>query len=196
RDHVEDETVLFADRPKQLLPLTDFDFSRCRFAFFCTPPEVSAAHARRAMASGCTVIDVSRAFRLEKDVPLVAAEANSDSLTGSSSRLVASPSAEAVQLAAVLAPIQAAAGLRRVDVTTALAVSDRGRPGIAELAGQTAKLLNVQGIESHTFPAQIAFNLMACSDGPDVAAELRKILRDETLLVDNWSHYTSVFYGH
>jgi aspartate-semialdehyde dehydrogenase len=29
-----------------------------------------------------------------------------------------------------------------------------------------------------------------------VAAELRKILRDETLPVDCWSHYTPVFYGH
>ncbi|MDX9768431.1 MAG: aspartate-semialdehyde dehydrogenase [Ectothiorhodospiraceae bacterium] len=193
RDDVDGETVLFADRPKRLKPLAGFDFSRCRFAFFCTPTEVSAAHARRAAAAGCTVIDLSGQFRLDAGVPLVAADANAASATAG---LIASPSAEVVQLAAVLAPLQAAVGLRRVHVTTLLSVSDRGRAGVAELAGQTARLLNVQGIEPKAFPAQIAFNVLRQGDAPDVGAELRKVLGNPELVVESGSFHVPVFYGH
>lgn len=196
RDDVDDETVLFADRPKHLKPLGEFDFSRCRFAFFCVPPAVAAAHVQRAVDSGCTVIDVSAQFRLDTQVPLIAANANGFAIDGNGARLIAVPSAEVAQLAAVLAPIQAAVGLRRVCVTTMLAVSDRGRAGIAELAGQTARLLNVQKIESKMFPAQIAFNSMQQRDGPDIEGELRKVLSNRSLAVDSTSFYVPVFYGH
>ncbi|MET0378943.1 MAG: aspartate-semialdehyde dehydrogenase [Spongiibacteraceae bacterium] len=196
RDGVDDETVLFADRPKHLKPLGEFDFSRCRFAFFCVPPAVAAIHARRAAASGCTVIDVSGQFRLDATVPLIAADANAQTLDGSAATLIAGPSAEVVQLAAVLSPIQAAVGLRRVHVTTMLAVSDRGRAGIGELAGQTARLLNVQKIEAKIFPAQIAFNAMQQRDGPDIEGELRKVLSDAGLVVEFNGFYVPVFYGH
>jgi aspartate-semialdehyde dehydrogenase len=192
RDDVDGETVLFADRPKRLKPLAGFDFSRCRFAFFCTPPAVSVAHAQRAAAAGCTVIDLSRQFRLEAGVPLVAADANAACAVPG---LIASPSAEAVQLATVLAPLRAA-GLRRVHVTTLLAVSDRGRAGVAELAGQTARLLNVQGIESRAFPAQIAFNVLHQNEAPDVGGELRKVLDDDDLVIESDSFHVPVFYGH
>ncbi len=195
RDDVDDETVLYADRPKYLQPLSSFDFSRCRLAFFCVPPAVAAEHVLRAVASGCTVIDVSAQFRLEAQVPLIAANANAQAIDGTVS-LIAAASAEVAQLAAVLAPIQAAVGLRRVCVTTMLAVSDRGRAGIAELAGQTARLLNVQKIESKMFPAQIAFNSMQQRDGPDIEGELRKVLSNSSLAVDSTSFYVPVFYGH
>lgn len=191
----DDATVLFADRPSLLLPLDDFDFSQCRIAFFCTPAPVSAVHVRRAVASGCLAIDVSSQFRLDADVPLIAADANADTLT-SATMVIASPSAEAVQLASVLAPIQAAAGLKRVDVTNILAVSDRGRAGIGELAGQTARLLNAQGIDPKTFPAQIAFNSMAQKPESQLGQELRKILGNSALVVDSSGHYVPVFYGH
>jgi aspartate-semialdehyde dehydrogenase len=195
RDDVDGDTVLYAERPKHLKPLSGFDFSRCRFAFFCVPPAVAADHAQRAATSGCTVIDVSAHFRLDKSVPLVMADANLEA-ADAKAMLIATPAAEVNQLAAVLAPIQAAVGLRRVEVTTMLAVSDRGRGGIGELAGQTARLLNVQSIEPKTFCAQIAFNLLHQSGGPDMSAELRKVLANPTLAVDANSFHVAVFYGH
>lgn len=207
RDGVEDDdededegaTVLFADRPKAILSLRGFDFARCRIVFFCAPAAVAAAYAPRAVKAGCLVIDVSNQFRLDPAVKLIAADANADALAsglGAEGALISGPSAEAVQLASILAPIKAAAGLVSVEVTNTLSVSDCGRPGIAELAGQTARLLNVQSIQPRTFGAQIAFNLMAQETAPDLAGELRKILGDSTLAVDSFSHYVPVFYGH
>lgn len=200
-DEGDDEgaTVLFADRPKAILPLRGFDFSRCRIVFFCAPAAVAATYAPRAVKAGCIVIDVSSQFRLDPAVKLIAADANADSLAaglGAEGALIAGASAEAVQLASILAPLKAAAGVVSVEVTNTLSVSDRGRPGIAELAGQTARLLNVQSIEPRTFGAQIAFNLMAQDAGPNLAGELQKILGDSTLSVDSFSHYVPVFYGH
>jgi len=46
------------------------------------------------------------------------------------------------------------------------------------------------------FEEQIAFNLLAQTDAPDVAAELKKVLGNAKLLVDSSSQYVPVFFGH
>jgi aspartate-semialdehyde dehydrogenase len=202
-----DDTVMFAERPQPVRAVADFDFKGCDLAIFCAPAAVAAEHAPRAAAAGCLVIDASRQFRQDSDVPLVVPEINASLLAQSPARhIVASPSAAAVQLASVLAPIQRAAGLTRIDVTTLLAVSDRGRAGVSELAGQTARLLNAQSVEQRVFPAQIAFNLMPQFDALaengytldelGVAVEVKKLLADEQLVVETKNLYAPVFYGH
>ena len=59
-----------------------------------------------------------------------------------------------------LEPIRSAVGIRRINVATYQAVSGSGKKGIEELAGQTARLLNAQPIESSVYPQQIAFNAL------------------------------------
>jgi aspartate-semialdehyde dehydrogenase len=203
----DDDTAMFAERAQPVRPLADFDFHGCDLAFFCVPAAVAAEHVPRAAAAGCLVIDASSQFRQDAAVPLIVPEVNSALLDQfRSSRIIASPGAPAVQLASVLAPLQRAAGLRRVQVTTLLAVSAQGRAGVAELAGQTARLLNAQALQQKSFPAQIAFNLIPQFDALQengytleelqIAAEVKKLLADEELVVESKNIFAPVFYGH
>lgn len=199
----EAQTAVFANRGHLVRALSSFDFEGVDLAFFCVPADVAATEVPRAVAAGCRVVDCSAAFRLQPDVPLVVAGANAEI---GAARLVASPSAAAVQAASILGPIAAAYGVARVGVHTQLAVSDRGKAAVADLAGQTARLLNVQALKESCFPAQIAFNVIAAFDaaGADgdsaceqsFARELRKILGDEDLAIAPAFSYVPVFYGH
>lgn len=205
----EDDTVLFAERPVIVESVADFDFSLCQLAFFCAPAAIAKKYAPKAVKAGCWVIDVSRQFRLDKTVPLVVAAANRavlEALPKKAPRLIASPAAPVVQLATVLQPLARAFGLRRVDATTLLAVSAKGKAGMSDLAGQTARLLNAQAIKNKTFPTQIAFNLIPAFDAlgesgytleeENGAAELIKILQEEQLEVSLSEVFAPVFYGH
>jgi aspartate-semialdehyde dehydrogenase len=203
----EDNTVMFAERPLLVEALADFDFKRCQLALFCVPAAVAAQYVPSAVKAGCLVVDASTAFRSDATVPIVVQEVNADVLAvRPAGAIVASPGAPAVQLASVLAPLARAVGLKRVQVTTLLSVSAFGRAGVSELAGQTARLLNAQGAKRQIFPAQIAFNLIPQFDAVDesgytldelqVAAEVKKLLADEELVVDAKSVFAAVFYGH
>lgn len=201
----EEATVLFAERPVQLTALEDFDFSRCRLAFFCVPADVAKRHVPRAIAAGCHVIDASAQFRLQRGVPLVAADLGG-SVAGTGPHLIAGPGAPALQIATLLRPLLDAVGLVSIDVTVMAAVSALGRAGVDELAGQTARLLNAQSIKSQIFPNQIAFNTVPAFDTADasgftkaelqVAAEVRKLLGNEKLGVNISEVFVPVFYGH
>ena len=208
RDREEDETVLFAERPVELEELDDFDFSSCQLAFFCAPAAVAKKHAPRAVKAGCWVIDVSQQFRLKSGVPLAVPTVDSSVLEALATepRLIASPGAPAVQLATVLQPLAQQFGLRRVNVITVLSVSAKGRAGVNELAGQTARLLNAQSFNSNSFPVQIAFNIIPAFDAPyesgythdeqGDAAELIKVLKQPRLKVSHSALFAPVFYGH
>jgi aspartate-semialdehyde dehydrogenase len=207
RADTDDDTLVFANRSVRVKPLAKFDFGRCQLAIFCAPAAVAAEHVPRALAAGCLVIDLSSQFRTDPTVPLVVPDINAALLQGrDGGGLIAAPGAPASQLATVLAPLQRAAGLLEVQVTTQLAVSARGRAGIDELAGQAARLLNAQPFKRRIFPAQIAFNLFPSFDAPQengytleelqTAAEVKKLLADEELVIDVTELFVPVFYGH
>ena len=62
--------------------LEEFDFSGWDLALFSPGGAVSRAHAPRAAAAGCVVIDNTSTFRMERDVPLVVPEVNPEALAG------------------------------------------------------------------------------------------------------------------
>lgn len=202
----EAQTAVFRNRGYRIGPVADFAFSQVELVFFCAPAAVAAAEVPRAVAAGCRVVDVSSCFRADAAAPLIAADVNGDALATGWQGVVAAPGAAALQAATVLAPLARSVGLKRVAVHTQLAVSDRGRGAIAELAGQTARLLNVQALKSSVFPAQIAFNVVAAFDdrGPagytrqeaGFIAEMRRLLGNDALPVSASFAYVPVFYGH
>jgi aspartate-semialdehyde dehydrogenase len=203
----EEKTVMFGERPVLLDALDDFDFGRCQLAFFCAPAAVAKKYARKAIAAGCHVIDVSSQFRLDTKVPLRVADIPADALAATAgARLLASPSAQALQLATILSPLARAVGIKSVDATILTAVSALGRPGVNELAGQTARLLNAQSIKPQLFPTQIAFNVMPAFDAIhesgytldelNIGAETKRLLADDAIGVGITQVFVPVFYCH
>src|SRR5512133_1449604 len=188
--------------------LADGAFRGCDLAIFCAGPDVSRAWAPRAWAEGCAVVDDSPAFRGEPDVPLVVPEVNADAVAGFAARgIVANPSSNVTALALALAPLRAAAGLRRVVVATYQSVSGAGQRGVEELEKQARDLLNLREPDpAARFPHRIAFNVIpqvgafveggATDEEEKLDRETRKILGDEGLRVAATAVRVPVFFGH
>jgi aspartate-semialdehyde dehydrogenase len=100
---------------------------------------LAAEWAPRAAAAGAVVVDNSAAFRMDDDVPLVVAEVNPDDLRSLPKGIASCPNCTTMVLVTALAPLQRAAGIDRMVVSTYQSVSGAGQPGMHELDGQWAK---------------------------------------------------------
>ena len=182
-----------------------FDFSKVQIAFFAAGPAATRSHAMRATAAGCAVIDLSGGLPVEQ-APNLVPEVNGQLLsTLAKPWQVACPSSSATALALVLAPLRNLLAMQRVTVTACLAVSSRGREGVAELARQTAELLNVRPLEPRIFDRQMAFNVLAQVGSPDadghvplekrLVSELRELLSLPLIKVGVSCIQVPVFFG-
>ena len=88
-------------------------------------------------------------------------EVNPGAIAGYTARgIIANPNCSTIQMLAALKPIYDAVGITRINVATYQAVGGTGKAAIEELAGQTARLLNGQPVETDVYPRQIAFNAL------------------------------------
>ncbi|MGG5811396.1 aspartate-semialdehyde dehydrogenase [Falsiroseomonas sp. CW058] len=194
------------DRVLRVKGLEGFDFGDTDLAFFSAGAAAAAAHAPRAAAAGCAVIDDSPRFRMEPDVPLIVPEVNAAALKGMRRRrVVANPDAASILLAVALKPLHAAGRARRVVATVCQAVSGAGKEGMDELWAQTRGIYVNEAPPAEQFPKQIAFNLIPQvdvfqDDGTTAAEatlplEMRKILDPDLALVATCLR-VPVFIGH
>ena len=197
------QSVPFRGKNLRVRELAGFDFTQVGLAFFAAGEEVSRQYADKAVAAGCSVIDLSGA--LAQALPIVP-EVNAETLANvHAPYLLSSPAPAATALAVVLGPLRDQLGLRRVVLNAALAVSTLGRAGIAELARQTTELLNMRPLEPQLLDRQVAFNLLAqvgaLEEGGHarlerrVATELRQVLGIEGLKVSVSCSLAPVFFG-
>jgi aspartate-semialdehyde dehydrogenase len=118
-------------------------FAEVDLAFFAVGPAVAGEFVPVAVAAGTRAIDLSSRFRLDPEVPLVVPEVNASLLRmGEQHDVVASPSATAIGLSVTLAPLAAAAGLRRAVVSTYQGAASGGRRLLRRLSRDTIALLN------------------------------------------------------
>jgi len=110
------------------------------------------------------VIDNSSAWRMDKDVPLVVPEINSETLS-KDKYIIANPNCSTIQMVHALAPLHRAAGIKRIIAVTFQAVSGAGQKAISELEKETKQIADggftekkLPGSDFSAFPHQIAFN--------------------------------------
>lgn len=198
-------TVKFLDERVRIGLLSEFDFSAVQFGLFSAGASVSDTYAPKAAADGCTVIDNTSRFRYEPEIPLVIPEVNGHALLNHE-RLIANPNCSTIQMIVALKPIYDAVGIDRINVCTYQSVSGAGRSAVNELAGQTAALLNGRSAEISIAPKQIAFNAIPHIDQfqengytkeeMKMVWETRKILGDDSILVNPTAVRIPVFFGH
>jgi len=197
----------FAERNIRVENLADFDFGQVDIALFSAGGSVSAEFAPKAAAAGCVVIDNTSYFRRDPEIPLIIPEVNLHRLPDYVNKnIIANPNCSTIQMLVALKPIYDAVGISRIHVSTYQAVSGSGKSGVEELAAQTARLLNVQSIESRVFPAQIAFNAIPAigefeENGFTIEEmkmiwETHKIFEDDSIQVSPTCVRIPVFYGH
>ncbi|CAG9001618.1 MAG: USG-1 protein [Candidatus Celerinatantimonas neptuna] len=110
------------------------------------------------------------------------------------------PCSSTLMVARLLQRLELEVGIDKVHISALLSVAHQGQPGIDELAGQTARLLNGLAIESDVFDKQVAFNLLTVSSDSESIAEqveqqLPLLFRESEPSISAHSVYTPIFYG-
>ena len=199
--------VPFGGSHLTVIDLDTFDFSKVQIGLFSAGGSISKKYAPIAAEKGCVVIDNTSEYRYDDDVPLVVPEVNPHAIADYKKRgIIANPNCSTIQMMVALNPIREAVGISRINVATYQAVSGTGKEAISELAGQTANLLNGKPVEADVYPVQIAFNAIPQIDvflengytkeEMKMVWETRKIMEDESIMVNPTAVRVPVFYGH
>ena len=152
------QKLKFNNRDIIIQQLEKYDFSKAEITIFAAGSEIAKNWAPRA-AKKTIVIDNSKQFRMDKDVPLVVAEVNPNDLK-MHKNIIANPNCSTIQLILPLKPLHDKYKIRRVVVSTYQAVSGAGKASVDELFSQTKSYLDSKKIKSENFTKQIAFNLI------------------------------------
>jgi aspartate-semialdehyde dehydrogenase len=193
----EGDSVSFGGRSIDVNAVADFDVTDAAILFLCDSNEALAA---QALAAECVVLQA------ESEAPgslCRVAGINTDNLD--LSQVIAGPLGLVSVLSQVLQASVELEALQAVDVHACLAVAGQGRKAVEALAGQTARLLNAQGVENTVFPRQMAFNvhtrLGKAKAGSDVAyeqalsAQLAGLLSLPPSAVQTTAWVVPVFFG-
>lgn len=185
--------------------LDDDAFEGVDLALFSAGASVSERFAPKAVAAGAIVVDNTRAFRMHPEVPLVVPEVNPHALDDHPG-IIANPNCSTIQMVAALQPLHAAAGLKRVVVSTYQSASGAGREAMDELRDQTVALLNFAEPKAEVFPRRLAFDVLPHIDRFEddgytreehkMVNETRKIMGLPDLPVAATCVRVPVFIGH
>lgn len=186
--------VSYGDSELKTRDVDEFDFAAIDLCIMATGDAPARKYGNAIAAAGCIVIDTSRAFRADPQIPLVVPEVNAAAIEGYARRnIIAVPDGQTAQLVRTLKPLHDAAGVTRVVVATYQSVSGEGQRAIDELWTQTKGIYVNQSPEPKEFPRQIAFNVIPSIDDVmddgfteeewRIAAETRKIIDSDIQVV-------------
>ncbi|MBR1808715.1 MAG: aspartate-semialdehyde dehydrogenase [Paludibacteraceae bacterium] len=139
---------------------SDSDFSGVDIAFVSAGASVSKQFAELITRHGALMIDNSKAFRMDDDVPLVVPEVNPQDASNAPRRIIANPNCTTIQMVVALNAIENISHIRRVHVATYQAASGAGAQAMQELETQYRQVLNGEEPTVSKFAYQLAFNLI------------------------------------
>lgn len=199
------QTIQFGGDSIEVQEASLESFSGINLALFSAGSSVSLEFGRALAEQGITVIDNSRAFRMESDVPLIVPEVNANAVVDTD-YLIANPNCSTIQLVVALAALRNVGKLQRVIVSTYQSASGAGRGAMDELRDQTIDLLNFRSPKVENFSRRLAFDVLAqidqfADDGftleeHKMINETRKILSRPDLSVCATCVRVPVFVGH
>ena len=154
----EGKKIMFSGKEHTVINLEKFDFSKVKVAFFAAGSEIAEKWAYVA-AEKTIVIDNSKFFRKDPDIPLIVPEVNSKELVHVKNKnIIANANCSVIPLVVVLKPLHDLYNVKRIVVSTYQSVSGAGKDPMDELLSQTQEFLQNKKIESKHFTKQIAFN--------------------------------------
>ena len=150
--------IKFKGNDLNVVALENFDFEKADITFFAAGSSIAEKYAKKA-SQKTIVIDNSKFFRMDKDVPLIVPEVNSEDIK-KHKNIIANPNCSTIQMVLALNPLHQKFNIKRVVVSTYQAVSGAGKAAMDELMSQTKDFLEKKKIKSTNFTKQIAFNLI------------------------------------
>ncbi len=182
--------IVFQSKTHTVVSVEEAIDQRPDIAIFSAGGAASKRYAPLFAANGTFVIDNSSAWRMEKDVPLVVAEINADTITDKT-HIIANPNCSTMQMVMALAPIHKAFGIKRLVIATYQSVSGSGIKGINQLDHEEGRIQCVP--TKPAYPHQIYRNVLPhggdfCENGytteeEKLVNETRKILRDPNIAI-------------
>ena len=152
------QTLKFKNKNITIEQLENYEFSKANITIFAAGSEIAKNWIPKA-SKKTIVIDNSKYFRMQKDVPLVVPEVNPQDLK-LHKNIIANPNCSTIQLMLPLKPLHDKYKIKRIIVSTYQAVSGAGKAAVDELFSQTKDYLNDKKIISNNFTKQMAFNLI------------------------------------
>ena len=156
----EGKKINFNGKEHTVIDLEKFDFSKVKIAFFAAGSAVAEKWAHIA-AEKTIVIDNSKFFRKDPDIPLVVPEVNSKELVHVKNKnIIANANCSVIPVVVALKPLHDLYDVRRIVVSTYQSVSGAGKASMDELLSQTQEHFENKKLESKYFTKQIAFNVI------------------------------------
>jgi aspartate-semialdehyde dehydrogenase len=182
--------IIFQGKTHKVISVDEAIGKRPDIAIFSAGGAASRKYAPRFAENGTFVVDNSSAWRMEKDVPLVVAEINADTISDKT-HIIANPNCSTIQMVMALAPIHKAYGIKRLVISTYQSVSGSGVKGINQLDYEEGRIQCLP--TKPAYPHQIYRNVLPhggdfCDNGytteeEKLVNETRKILRDPNIAI-------------
>ena len=156
----EGKKINFKNKEHVVIDLEKFDFSKVKITFFAAGSSIAEKWAPIA-AKKTIVIDNSKFFRKDPEIPLIVPEVNSKELIKVKNRnIIANANCSVIPMVVALKPLHDLYNIKRIVASTYQSVSGAGRAGMDELLSQTKDYFDNKKIESKNFTKQIAFNVI------------------------------------
>ena len=154
----EGKKINYSGKEHTVIALEKFDFSKVKIAFFAAGSLIAEKWAHIA-AEKTIVIDNSKFFRKDPEIPLIVPEVNSKELVHVKNKnIIANANCSVIPLVVVLKPLHDLYNVKRIVVSTYQSVSGAGKEAMDELASQTQEFFKNKELKSKYFTKQIAFN--------------------------------------
>ncbi len=146
--------INFMNKDYEVQELTkDINFNSYDYALFSAGSEIAKEYAPLFAKNGAVVIDNSSAFRMDKDVPLVVPEVNSEDIKDNHG-IIANPNCSTIQAVVALKPLDDKYKIKRIIYSTYQAVSGAGQKGIEDFENTS------KGLEPKKWPHPIYNNCL------------------------------------
>jgi len=150
--------IKFKGKDLTVAALENYNFENADITFFAAGSSIAEKYVKNA-SQKTIVVDNSKYFRMDKDVPLIVPEVNPEDIKDHKN-IIANPNCSTIQMVLALKPLHRNFNIKRIVVSTYQAVSGAGKAATDELLSQTKDFLDKKKIKSKNFTKQIAFNLI------------------------------------
>ena len=142
-----------------VLPATEHSFDGLDIVLFAGKTDVAIQLKDACVKAGAKMIDNSRAFRQDPEVPLVVPQVNAEDLDWNKG-VIANPNCTTAIMLEAVAPLHRAKRLRRLVAATYQAASGAGAPGLAELEDQIHAYAKGEPLTVKAFQHQLMYNII------------------------------------
>lgn len=142
-----------------VMPTTEDSFKGLDIVLFAGGTDASVKYRQAVVDAGAIMIDNSRAFRQDDDVPLVVPQVNAEDLDWHKG-VIANPNCTTAIMLEAVAPLHRAKKLKRLIASTYQAASGAGAGGMAELEEQMEQIVKGEPLTVSAFAHQLTYNLI------------------------------------